>query len=341
MDFALANAAGAPGVSAQVLVDEPDKPLAALLAARWKKPSVPVHVLEAGLRDLSRRLAADSCEYVVLSSLSSICVFDPRALLDALPAGADLVKLSFQDTPVETYVARRERVVEILEARVARARPGGRSREYLFRDTLFSAIDLIQDVPGEMLFQNDLTEYYKANIWAISNCEGARYNRILSRLPPRAEPGRESRVAEKATVRDSILGPGVEVEGTVEGSILFPDVTVQRGAVVSGCVILTGNRIGSGAVLQNTLVLPYHTDAPRTGPNIGDRCQLGARSSTARNADFPSQVRDGMVLVGMNAEIPSGFKAEAATVVGPGVPASALRRLKTLRRGASILEGQG
>ena len=205
---------------------------------------------------------------------------------------------------------------------------------------LFSAIDLIQDIPGELLFQNDLMEYQRANLWAIANCEGARYNRILSRLPPRAEPSRESRVAEKASVRDSILAPGVEVEGTVEGSVLFPDVVVQRGAVVSNSVILSGNRIGSGAVLQNALVLPYLTEAPRTGPNIGDRVQIGAKSSTARNVDFPSQVRDGLALVGMNADIPNGFKAEAATVVGAGVPPAALRRLKLLRRGTSILEGE-
>jgi hypothetical protein len=311
-----------------------------VLASRWKKPSVPVHVLDGGLPGLARRLSADTAEYVVLSSLSSICVFEPRALLDLLPAGGDVVKLSVQNTPIETYAGRRQRIVELLSARAARARPGGRSREYLFRDVLFSAIDLIQDVPGEMLFQNDLTEYYRANIWAIGNCEGSRYNRILSRLPARAEQGRESRVAERASVRDSILASGVEVEGTVEGSLICTDVAVRRGAVVSGSVVLPGNRIGPGALLQNTLVLPYVSDAPRTGPNIGDRCQIGAKSSTAKNVDFPTQVRDGISVVGMNAEIPNGFKAEAATVIGSGVPGSVLRRLKSLRRGTSILEGQ-
>ncbi len=330
----------AHGLSPSILLDEPDRALAPVLASRWKKPSVPVHVLDGGFPDLARRLAADSSEFVVLSSLSCICVFEPRALLDLLPAGSDIIKLSVQNTPIETYAGRRERIVEILSARAARARAGGRSREYLFRDVLFSAIDLIQDVPGEMLFQNDLTEYYRANIWAIANCEGTRYNRILSRLPARSETGKESRVAEKASVRDSLLSSGVEVEGTVEGSLLFPDVAVRRGAVVSGCVVLPGNRIGPGAVLQNTLVLPWVSDTPRTGPNIGDRCQIGAKSSTAKNADFPTQVRDGLSLVGMNAEIPNGFKAEAATVIGSGVPAPALRRLKILRRGTSILEGQ-
>jgi hypothetical protein len=82
------------------------------------------------------------------------------------------------------------------------------------------------------------------------------------------------------------------------------------------------------------------TDAPRTGPNIGDNCVVGAKSSVAKNSDFPSQIRDGIALVGMNVDLPNGFKAEAATYVGPGVPPAALRKLKVLRRGASVYGGQ-
>lgn len=296
--------------------------------------------MEKGFPDLAQRVAADKAEYIVLSSLSSICVFDPRELLDRLPAGSELVKLSVQNTPIETYVGRREPLANLLAAHAARSRPGGRCREYLFRGVLLSAIDLIVDLPGELLFQNDLLEFYRRNIWTIANCQGEHYNGILSRLPPLAEPGRESHVAEKASLRDCVVASGVEVEGSVEGSILFPDVSVRRGALVSNSVILNGNRIGAGCVIQNALVLPYLTDAPRTGPNIGDNCQIGAKSSTARNVDHPSQIRDGLALIGMNVDIPNAFKAEAATYVGPGASPSALRKLKVLRRGTSMIGGQ-
>jgi hypothetical protein len=267
-------------------------------------------------------------------------VFDPRALLDHLPAGNELVKLSVQNTPIETYVGRREHLAALLAAHAARARHGGRSRDYLFRGALPSAIDLIEDLPGEILFQNDLMEFYVRNIWAIANCHGELYNRIISRLPTLAEPGRESHVAEKGTLKNSILASGVEVEGAVEGSVLFPDVVVRRGALVSNSVVLNGNRIGSGAVIHNAMLLPYLTEGSRTGPNIGDNCQIGAKVSTAKNIDFPSQIRDGLALVGMNVDMPNGFKAETATFVGPGVPSAALRRLKQLRRGTSVLEGR-
>jgi hypothetical protein len=98
---------------------------------------------------------------------------------------------------------------------------------------------------------------------------------------------------------------------------------------------MNGNRLGAGTTLQTTLVLPFLGDAPRTVFNIGDNCQIGARASTAKNADHPLQIRDGLTVLGMNCDIPNGFKAEAATLVESGVPASVLRRLKVLRRGTS------
>ena len=42
----------------------------------------------------------------------------------------------------------------------------------------------------------------------------------------------------------------------------------------------------------------------------------------------------------MNVDLPNGFKAEAATYIGPGVSPAALRKLKVLRRGASLYGGQ-
>lgn len=337
----MANFTSARDTAITILLDEADRGLALPLVSRYRKPSIPVHVLEGGLAELAARVAAEDSEYVVFASLSSVSVFDPRALLDQLPAGDEIVKLAVQKTPIETYAARRDRLAKLLSAHAARSRPGGRSRQYLFNDILFSAIDLIEELPGELLFQNDLMEFYRRNIWAIANCEGEVFNRILSRLPVLAAPGKESRVAEKGSLKDSILASGVEVEGTVEGSILFPDVLVRRGAFVSNSVVLNGNRIGSGSEVSNALLLPYITDAPRTGPNIGDNCLIGAKSSTAKNADFPSQVRDGITLIGTNVDLPNGFKAEAAAYVGPGVPPAALRKLKVLRRGASIMGGEG
>ncbi len=118
----------------------------------------------------------------------------------------------------------------------------------------------------------------------------------------------------------------------------FPNVAIRRNALVSHSVVLNGNRIGSGTEIYNALILPYTSDAPRPTPNIGDNCAIGGKTSSMKNTDFPTHIRDGIAVIGTNADIPNGFQAEAASYVAPGVPASALRRLKVLRRGTSILE---
>ena len=69
---------------------------------------------------------------------------------------------------------------------------------------------------------------------------------------------------------------------------------------------MNGNRIGAGGDIQNSLLLPVSAELSRSAVNVGDNCSIGSRSSTAKNADFPGQIRDGLTVVGMNAEIPQG-----------------------------------
>jgi ADP-glucose pyrophosphorylase len=182
-------------------------------------------------------------------------------------------------------------------------------------------------------------EYYANNMWVVENCESDRFHRAAARLPELADKGAESHVAEKASVRNCWLAGGVEVEGTVEDSIIFPNVHIRRGCHVSRSVVLNGNRIGAGTEIHNTLVLPITGDMPRSSLTIGENCSIGARNSTMRNGDFPTQIRDGITVIGANADIPNGFQAEAACYVAPGVAASALRRIKVVRKGSSILNG--
>ena len=59
-----------------------------------------------------------------------------------------------------------------------------------------------------------------------------------------------------------------------------------------------------------------------------------------KNSDYPLHIRNGLAVVGMNADIPNGFKAEAATFIAPGVPANVLKRIKVLHRGGSVLGNQ-
>lgn len=325
-----------------LVLEDAARDTALALSARWKKPVARVHALEGGLAGIVRFVESARADHVVLASTSCVFLVDPAHLRERIQETTDhVVKLSVGRTPVEVYISRPAHLARLLAS--AAEHDTGRKglREALFDGVLHDAIDLLVDVPGEILFQNDLMEYYTNNIWVVANCVSERFHAALWRLPDLADKGTESHVAERGTIRNSWLASGVEVEGTVEDSILFPNVLVRRNALVSRAVVLNGNRIGSGTEIQTALILPFTAEVPRPLPNIGDNCAIGTRTSTMKNSTYPTHIRNGLAVIGMNADIPNGFKAEAATYIAPGVPATVLRRMKVLHKGGSVMGNRG
>jgi carbonic anhydrase/acetyltransferase-like protein (isoleucine patch superfamily) len=327
----------------RIVVDHDAKPLALALAARWKHHPVEVHVLENGLAGLQRLLAADEAERLVVGSLSAAWLLDrtaPGMLAEA--AGASVAKASLGRTPVELYGCRRDRLLALLETAAPRLARARRSRELLFEGVLGSELELIEELPGELLFLNDPTDLHRRTLALASHAPAAL--RPLSRLPETTVAPGEARIAEKARVLSSWVAPGADVEGTVEGSVVFPGASVRRGAHVVNSVLMNGVVVGAGATVQNVLALPFDPSEPatrqgaRTTATIGDRCAVGSRASNAVNAAFPEQIRDGLTVIGMGVQLPAGLKIEAGCLVGPGAGTAGLRRLKTVRRGQTVAE---
>lgn len=63
-----------------------------------------------------------------------------------------------------------------------------------------------------------------------------------------------ARVAATARVAASLLSPGVDVAGTVEGSVLGRDVVVEEGATVRRSVVLDGAVVRGGAEVVDAIV---------------------------------------------------------------------------------------
>jgi acetyltransferase-like isoleucine patch superfamily enzyme len=326
-------------VDVTIVLDEYSRAAQLTLSSRWKKSVARVHILENGLAELSRMVEASPAERVVIAGLSSVFIVEPSLLKEKIEGSGDqLVKLSVSRTPVEMYFTSRTHLAGLLAKAAQHDSGKTRLRESLFEGLLHSSIDLIEDVAGELLFQNDLMECYANNIWVVSNSESPRFHSAVSRFPELADRGAESHIAERGIARNSWIASGVEIEGVVEDSIIFPNVVIRRNAMVSHSVILSGNRIGSGTEIHHSLILPFTAEVPRPSPNIGDNCAIGAKASTMKNTDFPSQIRDGLTVIGTNADIPNGFRAEAASYVAPGISQSSLKKLKVLRKGTSVLD---
>jgi carbonic anhydrase/acetyltransferase-like protein (isoleucine patch superfamily) len=328
------------GRPVRILLDAQDKGRALVLGSRWKR-QVSVTVLESGIVDLAALVEKEEADVIIICAFSSVCVFDPRALLERVSAAKNgIVKASIGKIPIEVYVARRAVLSRLLSARAGGLENSTQCREYLFTECLSRAVDGTESIQGRLFFHDDLMELYRNNLWLAGNFAGTEYRRFNAELPELTQKPTDSQVSERGFLKDSFIGTGTVVDGYAENSVLFPNVTVRSGSRIVNSVVMSNNRIGADVVIQNALVLPYTSDGSRT-VNIGDRCSIGGRSETAVNGDFPDQIRDGLTLVGMNVSMPNGFRVEAGGYIAAGSGISELRRQKTVRRGASYIKDGG
>jgi len=61
-------------------------------------------------------------------------------------------------------------------------------------------------------------------------------------------------IGENAKLNNSSISEGCEIDGEVENSIIFPNVTIHKGAVVKNSIIMPGVTIGTGAVIEYAIV---------------------------------------------------------------------------------------
>jgi len=101
-------------------------------------------------------------------------------------------------------------------------------------------------------------------------------------------------VAAGSSVKGSIVSEGSQLYGTVDHTVVFPDVYVAAGAQVKDSVLLPHVRIGEGVVLDHVIV----------GPNtvIDAGSTINGQETNIRE-DIPLQRYSGITLIGANMAI--------------------------------------
>ncbi|MBE7042177.1 MAG: glucose-1-phosphate adenylyltransferase [Ruminococcaceae bacterium] len=79
-------------------------------------------------------------------------------------------------------------------------------------------------------------------------------------------------IASYAVTEQTMISKGCSVYGTVRRSVIFPNVTIEKGAVVEDSVIMSGCRIGSGVQIKKA-ILCEQVSLP-AGIVIGDGTEL-------------------------------------------------------------------
>jgi hypothetical protein len=337
-DFAAANLDGAPDGSVRLVGDGRFRGLQELVAAR--SFSAELHLLEeaAGLQEL---LAGDPADRVLLYPLSQLFLAEPQALLRRLEKPtAELVRISVDHTATDLYLVRRRTLLRLFRE----APPAGPALGEPLLRLLASRFELMEDLPGMALFQNSLMQMYEGNLRLCAELGSRELESRFAHLNRGHMPGGEIRIERGGTVRGSFLAGGTVVEGLVEDSVLFPGVSVRRGAVVYQSIVMSGNSIGSKAQVSRALILPHFGENGGGGPrsrqglaNIGEDSQVGQRGSTAANLKYPAHLRDGLTVLGAGVRLPRGFVVGPGCLVGAEVGAQQLRGLKELRKGSTLV----
>jgi glucose-1-phosphate adenylyltransferase len=95
-------------------------------------------------------------------------------------------------------------------------------------------------------FQNSMELLNEAVMDGLFRPDAPIYTKVRDESP--------SYYGDDAKVSDCIIADGCTINASVERSILFRAVTINKGADVKNAVIMQGSRIGEGAILENVII---------------------------------------------------------------------------------------
>jgi glucose-1-phosphate adenylyltransferase len=153
-----------------------------------------------------------------------------------------------------------------------------------------------------------LDSYYEANLAFLSeqppldlaDPDWVIHTQSADRAPVRFEHG--------GRVADSLVANGCRIAGVVERSVLFPGVTVARGAVVKDSIVMHDTVVGREAHVDRAIV--------DKDVRIGARVVLGHGDSGTPNRACPEHLSSGLTVVGKGARLPEGLKVGRNARIG-------------------------
>ncbi|MGI6752660.1 MAG: glucose-1-phosphate adenylyltransferase [Anaerovoracaceae bacterium] len=120
------------------------------------------------------------------------------------------------------------------------------------------------------------------------------YSRNLS-LPPQV-------IGDGAKLENSSISEGCFIEGTVINSIIFPAVTIERGAVVSNSIVMQGSHIRPNAIVEYAILAQDVT--------VEEEAQIGRWTKP----ETLNTHRD-ITVVGEGIRIPTGTMIPAGSMI--------------------------
>lgn len=109
-------------------------------------------------------------------------------------------------------------------------------------------------------------------------------------------------IGPDAAVENSMIAEGCEVHGTVDFSVIFTGVTIEKGAIVRDSIIMPGSVIKSGAVIEYAIIGENTT--------VCENAFVGARPESIADKD-----QWGIAVVGHNVTVSENTKISPKQII--------------------------
>jgi glucose-1-phosphate adenylyltransferase len=152
---------------------------------------------------------------------------------------------------------------------------------------------------GYWLDIGTLKSYYQASLELLAERPRLNLYTWSSPVLTVADDNPPAVITGEATVRDSLICNGCLVRGQVRSSILSPGVTVDRGARVEGSIVFHDCVIERGATLKNVIV--------DKAVVVGHHARIGIGDRGVANRLQPSYLDFGITLIGKKTIVPPGI----------------------------------
>lgn len=156
---------------------------------------------------------------------------------------------------LEAYVMEKKLFIELVK------KAAEVSSLYWLKDILRDSVEDLDirgySVRGFVACINSLEEYFR---WSMELRDRSVAKGLFKPGWPiytQTNDSAPTKYSTEASVKGSVIANGCVIDGTVEGSIIGRNVTIQKGAVVKDSIVLPGAYIGEDAKLDHVVVDKY------------------------------------------------------------------------------------
>lgn len=152
---------------------------------------------------------------------------------------------------LEIYLLRRDLLLSLVDECAAR-------KEYSFRRDVLCAMRQRLDLRGFVwdgfaAQLRSVREYYERSMELLDPCVRAELFCPARPVLAKEDDEAATYIAPDTRVVRSLIADGCQIEGTVEGSILFPGVRVGKGSSVKNCILFKNTVIEENVTLQSVI----------------------------------------------------------------------------------------